>query len=604
MQVTIRTDGSVRGHAPTTLLGQNLEVAGNTAPGLLSDRLTNPKFQGPANPLTGIAPGWQPGPNNNYAGLRFELTHGMSLSGEESQLIHNYAGRSSGGLVQIGRWLRAGERLRVSLWARAQHHPVTLRVGLRPLPARAPLYDSATVEVTATYWKPYQVELVSPQDDTEAVFFCYVEGEGMVWLDQIHLRPADEPLLREDILRDIRSLRVPVLRFPGGCISTNYHWRYGTGPQHLRPALRDPVFKWVMNYDFGTDEYLTLCLEQGIMPQISVNIGSGTPEEAGAWAAYCADWYRGRGLEPPPMYWQMGNEHYGAWELGNMSGEMYAQALREFVPAVKAAYPAARIIALGPETGEISPAKERLPWRQPVLDQAGDLIDLIALQIYMVGWAEDKAQGLVQALQGADKAAVTLQEAIDDCEAHGGGVRVALTEWNLWEQASHYDGKGFLEPYDVTHGLFVAAMLHHFVRLTPGLELANFYHLVNPMGIFISEGPEVKQTALAAIFRLYRPAFPGDILPVTVDATAPEGDVPAVDAICLQTAEATWLFVANRGASEAATVTCEGLTLAGEAAALVGDRPDGDFRPAAIPVQEGAITLPPLCLARLRLGAR
>ena len=57
MQVTIRTDGSIRGHAPATLLGQNLEITGDTAPGLLADRLTNPKFLGPANPLTGIAPG-------------------------------------------------------------------------------------------------------------------------------------------------------------------------------------------------------------------------------------------------------------------------------------------------------------------------------------------------------------------------------------------------------------------------------------------------------------------------------------------------------------------------------------------------------------------
>ena len=62
-------------------------------------------------------------------------------------------------------------------------------------------------------------------------------------------------------------------------------------------------------------------------------------------------WYRQRNLRLPTIYWQMGNEHYGAWELGNMSGEFYAEALHEYVPAVHRNYPEARIIALGPGNG-------------------------------------------------------------------------------------------------------------------------------------------------------------------------------------------------------------------------------------------------------------
>lgn len=600
MRVHIRGRGASTSTAPATLLGQNLEITGDTAPGLLADRLDNPKFRGPAHPLTGIAQGWQPAQSNNVRGIRFELVHGMSLSGEESQLIHNFSGRPGMGILQTRRWVRHGERLEVSLWARVQHHPVTLRVGLRPLQARAAYYDEATIEVTATYWKPYQIQLAAPRDDQEAVFFCYLEGEGMVSLDQIHLRPAGPSILREDLYESIRTLGVPVLRFPGGCVSTNYHWRYGTGPAHLRPSLPDPVFKWTMEYDFGTDEYLAMCQEMGIQPQVTVNIGSGTPDEAGEWAAYCAAWYRRRNLRPPVMYWQMGNEHYGAWELGNMSGEQYADALHEYVPAVHRNYPEARIIALGPETGEILP-EQRLPWRLPVLQKAGDLVDVIALQTYASGWDEDKTVQYMNVLQQAERVTGVLREALDDCADADKGTRVAVTEWNLWHNAAHYDDKGFLEPYDVEHALYVASMLHRFVGLAPGLELANFYHLVNPMGVFISRGPQVQETVLAEVFRLYRPGFPGKIVPLALDSPALAEGVPAVDAVCLENAQGPWLYVANRSMDEACALELDGLPALSEGVMLVGESLQGGLASEA--VQAGrSLAVPPLSIARFRLG--
>ena len=87
---------------------------------------------------------------------------------------------------------------------------------------------------------------------------------------------------------------------------------------------------------------------------ITVNISTGTPEEAKEWAEYCAKWYENRGLDLPLMYWQIGNEHYGHWEIGNMTGEMYVDTLKEFVPGIRFGYPNASIIALGPKTGNFN----------------------------------------------------------------------------------------------------------------------------------------------------------------------------------------------------------------------------------------------------------
>ncbi len=584
---------------PDTLLGHNLEMAGDTAAGLLAERMDNPRFTGLADAQTGVAPGWQPGRSRNLGGLRFELTPGMGLGGRSAQLVHNYGGRADAGLVQTRRWLRAGETLEVTLWARAQHHPVTLRVGLRPLAARAPVYCEARIPITHTYWHEYRATLRVPRDDMSAVFFCFLEEPGLVWLDQMHLWPEGADVMRADVREAFRSLKIPVLRFPGGSVTGGYHWRHGTGAAELRPTLPDPVFKWQVDYTFGTDEYLALCAEQHILPQITVNIGTGTPIEAEEWAAYVARWFREHGLALPPMYWQIGNEQYGAWELGNMPGELYADLLRAFVPGVRRAYPNARIIALGPEMGQGLDAHVSLPWRAPVLERAGDLVDVLALQWYGAGWNDDPAQELLQALRGANTLAQQVSRAIRDCRERKLPTRLAVTEWNYWRHASHYDDLGFLEPYDVLHGLFAAAVLHRFVRLVPDLELANFYHLINPMGIFISRGPDLQETPLAALFRLYRPAFPGRAIPLEISAPDLEHDLPALDAIATENEGGRWLFLVNIHPTESITVDLGQAPICEQGQALVGTGLRAGWHTETISLDTRHIIIPAQSIARL-----
>jgi len=598
MDARVRVGDATGLTAPATLLGQNLELAGDTMAGLLSDRLENGRFLGPPVPGTGLAPGWQPAFTNNYAGIAFDLTEGLSHSGLWSQMLHNTSDRSHIGMLQTGRWVRSGEKLQVTLWAMCRSRPVSLCVGLRPLAARAPDYARATINVDRAYWSEYRVVLEVPSDDAQCVFYCTVEERGRVWIDQIQLAPEGNGLVRPDLVDEMRSLDVPVLRFPGGCVSTNYHWRLGTGARDLRPTLPDPVFKWTMRYEFGTDEYLALCEDMGIQPHITVNIGSGTPAEAHEWARYCADWYREQQLPLPTMYWQIGNEHYGAWELGNMTGAMYADALRAYVPGIRAAYSRARIIALGPETGEVLDPDERLPWRAPVLDGAADQVDLVAIQNYASAWDDDATVRMAQAIQGAASMEAQLRKAAEDCRRREPNMRVAVTEWNLWRQALHYDGLGFLEPYDAVHGLFVSSALHGFCRLQPGLELANFYHLLNPMGLFISRGAEIVRTSSADVFALYRPAFPGQLLAVGVETPDIVEGVGAIDALALRTADADWLYVSNRSPTQEALVAVQGIEPTATRL-LHGEHPDRPLVEDAADMVGADLRLPPLSIARL-----
>lgn len=541
------------------ILGQNIEAAATVIGGMLSERLSNPKFLGPANPQTGVAPGWQLC-GGHSAPFRCELTEGLSMSGNTSQMLHSYQHDVAHyGIVQTGISVRKGEKLELEMWAKCKDRPINVVLSLSPLPVREPLYDKVEILVNASYWKPYHAVFTIPEDNDEALFKCFI-SEGMLWIDQIHLRPPGEGVLCKELIAKIASLKAPTLRFPGGCTSTNYHWKHGTGPAHLRPDLMDPIgrFKEGTRYDFGTDEYLEMCHAQGISPFITVNIGSGTPEEAGGWATYCAEWFKKRGLAVPPAYFQMGNEHYGVWESSHMTAKMYVETLMEFVPLVRKAYPEARIVALGEEFSSDVYSTEALPWRKTILDKAMDLIDVLVINRYKGQWGETDLDKMINVAESIPKVEKDLLNLIQACRGRGLKTRVGVTEWNYWQNAMHYDGKGFAEPDDVQHGLYVAGTLNMYARLGEDMEVATFYHLVNAMGIFNHFNADVKECCVADVFRLYRPALPGCLLPLKIHSPRLGKEENMLDAVMLQSGNSNWLFAANRSPSEPVRVSLNG----------------------------------------------
>jgi alpha-L-arabinofuranosidase len=598
MKVLLRLSDEVKAPLAETLLGQNLEVALDTMDGLLSDRLKNSKFRGPPACDQAVPAPWMGG------GLGGRITHvpGAGLNGSDALLIHDITGRPNVGILQPKIKVRAGETFEVSLWARCQHHPVKIRVGLRPVPNGLDDYSSADLEVGIAYYSEYKATLTSPRDDDEAVFYLHVMAEGELWLDQVHVRPAGMGPFRKDLLEAFRTLRIPVLRFPGGCLSTCYHWRHGAQPLHMRPILPDAVFKWQMSYEFGPEEYLALCLDQGIRPQITINIGTGTPEEAGEWAAWSADWFRRQGVEPPVAYWQMANEISSVHEIGHMTGEKYVEALREFVPAVRKGYPRARIIALGEEVGypnELS--AQPYPWRSLILEQCPELVDVLAVHPYCFSkqHPEDPRRQYLESLRSSVRLTEYCRKTTADCVAHG--KHAAATEWNLWSTAVHHDGKWFQEPYDAEHVVFIASMFNSFFRMAPGMELVNFYHLLNPMGVFISRGPKVEETALADFFRLYRPVLPGSLMGLEVHGPLIEEGIPVVDAVQVRCGDGDHVLLVNRSAEEA--VDCDVGGRVAEFKVMAGrDLRDEALRVTTERVAGTRVTLPLLSVSRCRMA--
>ncbi len=603
MKTVIRAAGGSHGRASDQLLSNNIEAYEDTFPSMLSDRLRNSKFSGPENLQTGVAARWEP-LEINMRGFACRLVPGMYLSGREAQLIHVYAEQEQGGIVQEGVHVRPGEEFEVEIWARVQHRPVTVSVELT-LPGQQVALAGSAGQMTfdQAHWERKTCRVASPGIG-DACFKIKLPGDSRLVIDQVHLRPAGQSHVSPALLEAMSSVPCPVLRFPGGCISCTYHWEHGVGPVHLRPVCDDPVFKYKVHYDFGTDEYLDLCAARNIRPFITLNTSTATPEQAAAWAAYVRNWHVGRGQAVPAAYFMFGNENYATHEIGHMTPEMYVAQLRRFVPPVRAAYPEARMLALGEFESAGLRIADKAAWRSVVMEKAADLLDMLVLTRY--SWSPGDYMPLQETMECIVR---NLEEKEADLQYQAQSIRDAklncmmgIVEWNYWTRASHHDHAGFYEPNDIRHCLYAAGYLNAFCRMGEILEVANFDTLVNAMGMIQLHDGRAQLTDMVKVFQLYADALPGDVLRLAMDAPPPAGTGKVLDANFIRKGGATYGFLVNFSATETLEISLEGLGAIRHARGLSSSAiltPVTEFPPA---VAAKSVTLPPMSLVRVESG--
>ena len=134
--------------------------------------------------------------------------------------------------------------------------------------------------------------------------------------------------VRNDVVAPLKKLKIPNLRWPGGCFADTYHWKDGIGPKDKRPTIVNTNWGGVTeNNSFSTHDFLNMCELLGAEPYLAGNVGSGTVQELTDWVQYVnfsgqgpmSDWRRQNGWEKPwsVKYWGVGNEPWGCG--GNMA---------------------------------------------------------------------------------------------------------------------------------------------------------------------------------------------------------------------------------------------------------------------------------------------
>ena len=286
-------------------------------------------------------------------------------------------------------------------------------------------------------------------------------------IDRAQLLPADHvDGLDPDVLRLAREWRVPLLRWPGGNFVSYYHWRDGVGPADLRPVRPNRAWGGLEYNTFGSAEFIHFCRLIGAEPQITVNVGTGSPEEAAAWVEYCngaAGTPMGRlrahhGDETPYSVglWEVGNESYGKWQGGYHGSEESARRYLEFAQAMRAVDPAIELIATGNAFDFVEPGP-RLDfttadrdWHAALLRTAGPALENADVSLHSLpdntrflrDLTDDAAYYSLMAQPAAwerrflpELLALAARSVQTEGEAAGLGdappIRLAITEWGI-----------------------------------------------------------------------------------------------------------------------------------------------------------------------------
>ncbi|MBK8794051.1 MAG: hypothetical protein IPN59_13220 [Holophaga sp.] len=262
---------------------------------------------------------------------------------------------------------------------------------------------------------------------------------------------AGEDGCRQDVLEALRRQRYTAMRYPGGNFASGYHWLDGIGPRSQRPVVRELAWQSLESNQFGTEEYLALCQKMGWTPMLTVNLGTGTPEEARNWVEYCnapagsrfANLRAANGSPDPHgvKLWCLGNEMDGPWQLGHVPAEQYAIRAQQAGKMMKDVDKSLELVACGScSTG----MKTYMEWDRVVLEYLGEMADYISLHRYVGNRNNDTADFLA-VTNSIDQQIEEMDAVCRFVQAKNRSPKRAylcFDEWNVWYKNMQMDGEG------------------------------------------------------------------------------------------------------------------------------------------------------------------
>lgn len=446
--IEIHADQPAAYSVPRTIFGSFLEPIGNsTYNGLWAEILVNPSLEenlwsaehvaemiqqrpslARASQL-GLPLPWEP--LDVRQGNRYEPHWGDAANSWRSLEVIGVPGQATGIKQQVYLPVHRTLRYSGSLYARHLSGPGQLTISLRRRNSPDAL-ASATVDAEADAWTRYSFTLQLPAGSLHrldpADFVVQVAGDERVDLDQLSLLPSDAvDGLDPDVVAMARAMRTTEVRF-GGNFTSGYHWRDGVGPADKRISMLNLAWGIPEYNTFGTDEFLRFCRLIGAQPQIALNLGSGTPQEAADWVQYVdKHWDAGRG----GLLWELGNELWGSWNLGWPTLAQLPKRTLDFSQAVRKVDPNARLIATGADPDHFQ------QWNAAQLtDPAGTFNDLSTH--FVVTTDSVKLPGATPDFIAAATFALPvqlgrqlrqMQTQIDQTPAFAQKAHIAFTEW-------------------------------------------------------------------------------------------------------------------------------------------------------------------------------
>ena len=282
-------------------------------------------------------------------GNRFEPRWGDAANSSRSLLVMGFPGAQTGVRQEIYPPVHRVLRYTGSIWVKPVSGEKRIEVSLRRRDHPDDVFVKTPINLSGQGWKRYEYSLELSKGQLAsrepADFVVAVTGDTRVLIDQVLLYPSDNvDGLDPEAIAMAKALKMPLLRFGGNSSSPAITGGDGVGPMDKRVSMLNTAWGQPEYNHFGTDEFLRFTQLIGAQPQICLNMGSGTVQEAVDWVKYVnARW----GDKSGGLVWELGNELWGLFQVGYPTQEEVAARTREFSVAVRAADPRAKFIATG-----------------------------------------------------------------------------------------------------------------------------------------------------------------------------------------------------------------------------------------------------------------
>lgn len=429
--------------------------------------------------------------------------------------------------------------------------------------------------------------------------FAEMLGEGIyggIWVGK------DSPIpnvrgIRSDVVGALRELRVPNVRWPGGCYADGYHWRDGIGAN--RTSRLNSTWGGVIDANaFGTHEFMDFVEQIGSDAYISVNIGSGTVQEASDWVEYMTAaepttlakerMANGRAKPWKIKFLGLGNESWGCG--GMFKPEEYTEKMRQFGSLVRNMNPeqmrsffgsnpnAMMRIGVGEGLDQTEYTEAVMKsWKmgQPFFTS----VDALSLHRYTgsmtfddsMDFGEREYAHLLSATYEMDRMIVQ-HSAIMDRYDPKKEVPLAIDEWGAWLKPLPGKNQMFLRQQNsIRDGILAAINLNIFARHGDRVRLANIAQMINVIqSMILTRDDKMILTPTYHVFRMYRPFQDATLIPIALDQGQyrfGNKQLPQVDAIAALGKDGrVWIAVANIDPNNTAEIDVSGL----KASAAVG----------------------------------
>lgn len=344
---------------------------------------------------------------------------------------------------------------------------------------------------------------------------CIYEG---LWVGKESTIPHVNGI-RQDVVEALKKIKLPLLRWPGGCFADEYHWKDGIGdPSKRKKMINTHWGGMVEDNSFGTHEFMELCRQIECDPYINGNLGSGTVQEMSEWIEYMTF----NGISPMSelrkengqdeawkvKYFGVGNENWGCG--GNMRPEYYADEYRRYQTYVRN-FEDNNIykIACGASGADYH-------WTEVLMKEAGRFMNGLSLHYYTVlgtwqnktsatGFNEADYYKMLQKTLFMEELLTKHSEIMDKYDPEK-KVGLIVDEWGSWYDVEVGTNPGFLYQQNTMRDAMIAGInLNLFNKHSDRVQMANIAQLVNVLqSLILTEGEKMIVTPTYHVFDMYK----------------------------------------------------------------------------------------------------